>query len=175
MAAVADVRARGRAGARHLQRLPDPARGGPAAGRAAPQPRPEVPLRARRACASSRPTRRSRARAHAGPGAAAADRARRRQLLRRARRRSTALEATGRVIFRYCDATGESPTPPTRTARCNNIAGICNDARNVVGLMPHPERACESALGSADGLVLFESVVDFARERAEHASRRRHR
>ena len=41
----------------------------------------------------------------------------------------------------------------------NNIAGICNEARNVVGLMPHPERACEAPLGSADGLVLFESVV----------------
>jgi len=41
----------------------------------------------------------------------------------------------------------------------NGIAGICNEARNVVGLMPHPERACEMPLGSADGLVLFESVV----------------
>ena len=51
------------------------------------------------------------------------------------------------------------PTPPIRTAPLNNIAGICNEARNVVGLMPHPERACEAALGSADGLVLFESVV----------------
>ena len=47
------------------------------------------------------------------------------------------------------------------------IAGICNEARNVVGLMPHPERACESPLGSADGLVLFESVVTaLAREGA---------
>jgi len=41
----------------------------------------------------------------------------------------------------------------------NGIAGICNAGRNVVGLMPHPERACESALGSADGLVLFDSVI----------------
>jgi phosphoribosylformylglycinamidine synthase len=41
----------------------------------------------------------------------------------------------------------------------NGIAGICSEARNVVGLMPHPERACEAPLGSADGLVLFESVV----------------
>ena len=41
----------------------------------------------------------------------------------------------------------------------NGIAGICNEARNVVGLMPHPERACEGALGSADGLILFESAV----------------
>ena len=41
----------------------------------------------------------------------------------------------------------------------NNIAGICNAARNVVGLMPHPERACEPTLGSADGLILFQSVL----------------
>jgi phosphoribosylformylglycinamidine synthase len=41
----------------------------------------------------------------------------------------------------------------------NNIAGLCNEARNVVGLMPHPERACESSLGSADGLVILDSVV----------------
>jgi phosphoribosylformylglycinamidine synthase len=39
------------------------------------------------------------------------------------------------------------------------IAGLCNEARNVVGLMPHPERACESVLGSADGLLIFQSVV----------------
>ena len=41
-----------------------------------------------------------------------------------------------------------------------NIAGICNRERNVVGLMPHPERAVESALGSADGLVIFRSMVE---------------
>ena len=40
-----------------------------------------------------------------------------------------------------------------------SIAGICNERRNVVGLMPHPERACELSVGSADGLVMFESVV----------------
>jgi phosphoribosylformylglycinamidine synthase len=39
------------------------------------------------------------------------------------------------------------------------IAGLCNEARNVVGLMPHPERACEPVLGSADGRLIFESVV----------------
>jgi phosphoribosylformylglycinamidine synthase len=39
------------------------------------------------------------------------------------------------------------------------IAGLCNEARNIVGLMPHPERACESTLGSSDGLVIFESAV----------------
>jgi phosphoribosylformylglycinamidine synthase subunit PurQ / glutaminase len=45
-----------------------------------------------------------------------------------------------------------------------SIAGICSERRNVVGLMPHPERACELAVGSADGLVMFESVL------AVHAS-----
>jgi phosphoribosylformylglycinamidine synthase len=69
------------------------------------------------------------------------------------------LEASRRVIFRYCDARGEITEAANPNGSVNNIAGICNDARNVVGLMPHPERACESALGSADGLVLFESVV----------------
>ena len=92
--------------------------------------------RSRTAKATTTPSRRSiaRAREHAAGGL---------PLLRRARARS--------------------PTRPIRTARSHNIAGICNEKRNVVGLMPHPERACESALGSADGLVLFESVVVGAR------------
>jgi phosphoribosylformylglycinamidine synthase subunit PurQ / glutaminase len=48
----------------------------------------------------------------------------------------------------------------------NNIAGLCNEARNVVGLMPHPERACEPTLGSADGLVILESAVRSIRDGA---------
>jgi phosphoribosylformylglycinamidine synthase len=64
------------------------------------------------------------------------------------------LEANRQVIFRYV----ENPN-----GSANDIAGICNEARNVVGLMPHPERACELALGSADGLVLFESVLQFCK------------
>ena len=52
-----------------------------------------------------------------------------------------------------------SNSPLNPNGAVNNIAGICNERRNVVGLMPHPERACESPLGSADGLLLFESVV----------------
>jgi phosphoribosylformylglycinamidine synthase I len=71
-----------------------------------------------------------------------------------------ALESTGRVVFRYCDAAGDPTEDGNPNGSLNNIAGICNEARNVVGLMPHPERACESVLGSADGLVLFESVVE---------------
>jgi phosphoribosylformylglycinamidine synthase I len=69
------------------------------------------------------------------------------------------LEAARRVIFRYCDSHGEITDGANPNGALNNIAGICSERRNVVGLMPHPERACEPALGSADGLLLFESVV----------------
>lgn len=69
------------------------------------------------------------------------------------------LESTRRVIFRYCDASGRVTDAANPNGALNGIAGICNARRNVVGLMPHPERACESALGSADGLVLFDSVI----------------
>jgi phosphoribosylformylglycinamidine synthase I len=69
------------------------------------------------------------------------------------------LEATGRVVFRYCDPSGRVTDAANPNGSLNNIAGICNEARNVVGLMPHPERACEAALGSEDGRVMFESVI----------------
>jgi phosphoribosylformylglycinamidine synthase I len=69
------------------------------------------------------------------------------------------LERAGRVVFRYCDAQGNVTDAANPNGSLNSIAGICNETRNVVGLMPHPERACEAALGSADGLLLFESVV----------------
>jgi len=70
-----------------------------------------------------------------------------------------ALEAGGRVVFRYTTPDGEPMDSANPNGSLNAIAGICNEQRNVVGLMPHPERACEAAVGSADGLVLFESVV----------------
>ena len=69
------------------------------------------------------------------------------------------LEASRRVIFRYCDPQGRITDAANPNGAANNIAGICSIGRNVVGLMPHPERACEPVLGSADGLVLFESVL----------------
>jgi phosphoribosylformylglycinamidine synthase I len=68
-----------------------------------------------------------------------------------------ALEANGRVVFRYVD--GDNPNGSAR-----RIAGVCNEGRNVVGLMPHPEHAVDPLTGSADGLTLFESVA--ARQRA---------
>jgi len=70
------------------------------------------------------------------------------------------LEQNRQVIFRYATAAGEVTAAANPNGSINNIAGICSEHRNVVGLMPHPERACELAVGSADGLVLFESVVN---------------
>jgi phosphoribosylformylglycinamidine synthase len=69
------------------------------------------------------------------------------------------LEASRRVIFRYCNDRGEVTDASNPNGAVNNIAGICSEGRNVVGLMPHPERACEGLLGSGDGRVMFESVV----------------
>ena len=70
------------------------------------------------------------------------------------------LERDRRVIFRYASPAGETDGASNPNGSINNIAGICNAERNVVGLMPHPERACERAVGGADGLVIFESVVE---------------
>ncbi len=68
------------------------------------------------------------------------------------------LERSGSILFRYCDARGE-PTPESNpNGSLANIAGISNEEGNVVGLMPHPERACEPLLASTDGLRLFLSV-----------------
>jgi phosphoribosylformylglycinamidine synthase len=69
------------------------------------------------------------------------------------------LEASNRIIFRYSNLAGEIVDAANPNGSVNAIAGVCSERRNVVGLMPHPERACESPLGSKDGLVLFDSVV----------------
>ena len=75
------------------------------------------------------------------------------------------LETQGRVVFRYCAADGHVTDAANPNGSLNGIAGICSERRNVVGLMPHPERACELAVGSDDGLVLFESVVNALSDR----------
>lgn len=68
------------------------------------------------------------------------------------------LEANRQVIFRYVDERGEATPAGNPNGSLGNIAGICNAGRNVVGLMPHPERACEAALGSDDGRVVLASA-----------------
>ena len=71
------------------------------------------------------------------------------------------LEANRQVIFRYTNPAGEVRDDANPNGSASAIAGLCNEARNVVGLMPHPERACEPALGSGDGRIIFESVINW--------------
>jgi phosphoribosylformylglycinamidine synthase subunit PurQ / glutaminase len=68
------------------------------------------------------------------------------------------LEANGQVIFRYCGQDGRTTRESNPNGSTNNIAGIMNKEGNVFGMMPHPERACEGMLGSADGLKVFKSL-----------------
>jgi phosphoribosylformylglycinamidine synthase len=85
-----------------------------------------------------------------------------------------ALEAEQRIVFRYTDLTGR-PTPDANpNGALANIAGVCNEARNVVGLMPHPEHAVEPFLGfeSDDGLKLFRSAQDWMARAGSGETRR---
>lgn len=69
------------------------------------------------------------------------------------------LERKRQVIFRYCDAEGRLTADSNPNGSARNIAGICNPGRNVLGLMPHPERCAETQLGNTDGLGLFRSIA----------------
>jgi len=70
------------------------------------------------------------------------------------------LERNGQVIFRYCDAEGRLTSDANPNGSARSIAGICNRERNVLGLMPHPERCSEGLLGNRDGLGIFKSVAN---------------
>jgi phosphoribosylformylglycinamidine synthase subunit PurQ / glutaminase len=70
------------------------------------------------------------------------------------------LEETGRVLFRYVDAAGEATAEANPNGSLRNIAGIVNEAGNVLGMMPHPERVVDPLLGRPDGLGLFRSLTD---------------
>lgn len=69
------------------------------------------------------------------------------------------LEAEGRVIFKYADAGGNLSADANPNGSERNIAGIISESGNVLGMMPHPERACSPLLGSSDGVRLFESIL----------------
>ena len=69
------------------------------------------------------------------------------------------LEGEGRVVFRYVDAAGNASPAANPNGSMRSIAGVANETGTVVGLMPHPERAMETLLGSTDGLVLFQSLL----------------
>ncbi|MHB9144835.1 MAG: phosphoribosylformylglycinamidine synthase subunit PurQ [Symbiobacteriia bacterium] len=79
------------------------------------------------------------------------------------------LEEKGQVILRYATAGGEVTPAANPNGSLANIAGIVNEAGNVFGLMPHPERATEDILGSADGRLIFASMIDWVQR--EVASR----
>lgn len=69
------------------------------------------------------------------------------------------LKANDQILFAYCDDKGNITPEANPNGALNNIAGICNRQRNVFGMMPHPERAAETALGNTDGYALFESLL----------------
>jgi phosphoribosylformylglycinamidine synthase subunit PurQ / glutaminase len=70
-----------------------------------------------------------------------------------------ALVREDRIVFRYCDERGQTTEESNPNGSRDAIAGICNRERNVLGLMPHPERACEDLLGSSDGRDIFRSLA----------------
>jgi phosphoribosylformylglycinamidine synthase len=70
------------------------------------------------------------------------------------------LEGEGLVAFRYCDAAGEITDAANPNGSCRNIAGIYNETGRVLGLMPHPERLADPALGGTDGAKMFLSLVE---------------
>ena len=76
------------------------------------------------------------------------------------------LRENQQVLWHYVNAQGEATDLANPNGSLQNIAGICNEPRNVAGLMPHPERACEPLLGSADGRFIFESLIHWLERKA---------
>lgn len=70
------------------------------------------------------------------------------------------LQDEDRILFRYCDKSGIANEAANFNGSIDNIAGICSEQRNILGMMPHPERAMEQELGSSDGKALFESILN---------------
>jgi phosphoribosylformylglycinamidine synthase len=75
------------------------------------------------------------------------------------------MEANGQIAFRYCDATGAVTHAANPNGSLKNIAGVTNEAGNVMGLMPHPERVVEPELGGTDGLLFLRSMLEALHER----------
>lgn len=72
------------------------------------------------------------------------------------------LQQNKQIIFQYCDEYGQVNETGNPNGSLLNIAGICNETRNVFGMMPHPERASEEMLGNTDGKLLFDSFISYA-------------
>ena len=69
------------------------------------------------------------------------------------------LEDENRIIFRYCDENGKDNIESNPNVSVSNIAGVINKEGNILGLMPHPERACENELGGTNGKLIFDSII----------------
>jgi phosphoribosylformylglycinamidine synthase I len=80
------------------------------------------------------------------------------------------LKANGQILWQYCDMKGELTESANPNGSLKNIAGICNKAGNVAGLMPHPERASEPILGSTDGRLIFDSLISWMENKAVRAA-----
>jgi phosphoribosylformylglycinamidine synthase len=80
-----------------------------------------------------------------------------------------AIEANRQVVLRYTTPDGRLDDEANPNGSVNAIAGLCNEGRNVVGMMPHPERACEALLGGSDGLVILQSIVEAFASGAMHS------
>jgi phosphoribosylformylglycinamidine synthase len=69
------------------------------------------------------------------------------------------LQSRTRIVFRYSTKDGQITPEANPNGSLDNIAGICNEGRNVLGMMPHPERSSEREMGCTDGLKVFEALV----------------
>jgi phosphoribosylformylglycinamidine synthase len=80
------------------------------------------------------------------------------------------LKSNGQILWQYCNSAGELAEANNPNGSLWNIAGICNETRNVAGLMPHPERASEPLLGCSDGRLIFESLISWMENRLAKAA-----
>ena len=80
------------------------------------------------------------------------------------------LQAGRQILWQYVNAVGDPTDQSNPNGSLQNIAGICNETRNVAGLMPHPERASEPLLDSADGLLIFESLISWLQTKLAQAA-----
>jgi phosphoribosylformylglycinamidine synthase len=77
----------------------------------------------------------------------------------------TRIEAQNQILWQYCDSSGVATESANPNGSLKNIAGICNEQGNVAGLMPHPDRACESIIGSVDGRLILAGMIQTAQRR----------
>jgi phosphoribosylformylglycinamidine synthase len=70
------------------------------------------------------------------------------------------LEDQGQIAFRYCTPSGEVTPEASPNGAAHNIAGVFNETKTILGLMPHPERLCDPALGGVDGKAMFDSLAE---------------